>query len=80
MNFCEAEALLLLFSPKEYFLPSFLSSIKFFLKVFVYSKRNVLTMSFAPRDSHEAQVQFALERGMSALVGVMETQRLPYPF
>ncbi|KAK1308094.1 putative methyltransferase PMT2 [Acorus calamus] len=25
-------------------------------------KRNVLAMSFAPRDSHEAQVQFALER------------------
>lgn len=42
-------------------------------------KRNVLTMSFAPRDSHEAQVQFALERGVPALIGVMGTQRLPYP-
>ena len=29
-------------------------------------KRNILTMSFAPRDSHEAQVQFALERGVPA--------------
>jgi len=27
-------------------------------------KRNIITMSFAPRDSHEAQVQFALERGV----------------
>lgn len=42
-------------------------------------KRNVLTMSFAPRDSHEAQVQFALERGVPAVIGVMGTQRLPYP-
>ncbi|KAE8732248.1 putative methyltransferase PMT18 [Hibiscus syriacus] len=25
--------------------------------------KNILTMSFAPRDTHEAQVQFALERG-----------------
>lgn len=42
-------------------------------------KRNVLTMSFAPRDSHEAQVQFALERGVPAVIGVMGTQQLPYP-
>lgn len=42
-------------------------------------KRNVLTMSFAPRDSHEAQVQFALERGVPAVIGVMGTQWLPYP-
>eukprot|EP00252_Welwitschia_mirabilis_P020639 TRINITY_DN5095_c0_g1_i1.p1 TRINITY_DN5095_c0_g1~~TRINITY_DN5095_c0_g1_i1.p1 ORF type:complete len:616 (+),score=125.91 TRINITY_DN5095_c0_g1_i1:210-2057(+) len=42
-------------------------------------KRNVLAMSFAPRDSHEAQVQFALERGVPAVIGVIGTQRLPYP-
>ena len=29
-------------------------------------KKNVLAMSFAPRDSHVAQVQFALERGVPA--------------
>ncbi|KAH7295348.1 hypothetical protein KP509_27G043200 [Ceratopteris richardii] len=36
-------------------------------------------MSFAPRDSHEAQVQFALERGVPAMIGIMSTERLPYP-
>ena len=36
-------------------------------------------MSFAPRDTHEAQVQFALERGVPAMLGVMASQRLPYP-
>ncbi|PKA53053.1 putative methyltransferase PMT2 [Apostasia shenzhenica] len=42
-------------------------------------KQNVLTMSFAPRDSHEAQVQFALERGVPAVIGVLGTIKLPYP-
>ncbi|KAK9277975.1 hypothetical protein L1049_027532 [Liquidambar formosana] len=42
-------------------------------------KRNVIAMSFAPRDSHEAQVQFALERGVPALIGVLGTIKLPYP-
>ncbi|KAH9296001.1 hypothetical protein KI387_039589 [Taxus chinensis] len=42
-------------------------------------KRNVLTMSFAPRDSHEAQVHFALERGVPAVINVIGTARLPYP-
>eukprot|EP01018_Ginkgo_biloba_P012807 Gb_30749 [translate_table: standard] len=42
-------------------------------------KRNILTMSFAPRDSHEAQVQFALERGIPAMIGIMASQRIPYP-
>ncbi|KAJ1291275.1 hypothetical protein BS78_02G304200 [Paspalum vaginatum] len=42
-------------------------------------KRNVLAMSFAPRDSHEAQVQFALERGGPAVIGVLGTIKLPYP-
>ncbi|MQL88793.1 hypothetical protein Taro_021363, partial [Colocasia esculenta] len=41
--------------------------------------RNVLTMSIAPRDSHEAQVQFALERGVPAMIGVLASNRLPYP-
>ncbi|WJZ82631.1 hypothetical protein VitviT2T_002371 [Vitis vinifera] len=42
-------------------------------------KRNVLPMSFAPRDNHEAQVQFALERGVPAIIGVLGSIRLPYP-
>ncbi|GMN68504.1 hypothetical protein TIFTF001_037562 [Ficus carica] len=41
--------------------------------------RDILAMSFAPRDSHEAQVQFALERGVPALIGVLASIRLPYP-
>ncbi|KAJ8452341.1 hypothetical protein Cgig2_006146 [Carnegiea gigantea] len=41
-------------------------------------KKNVITMSFAPRDSHEAQVQFALERGVPAVIGVLGTIKLPY--
>ena len=39
----------------------------------------ILTMSVAPRDNHEAQVQFALERGIPAMIGVISIQRLPYP-
>ncbi|KAJ0051362.1 hypothetical protein Pint_01151 [Pistacia integerrima] len=42
-------------------------------------KRNVLAMSFAPRDNHEAQVQFALERGVPAIIGVLGSIHLPYP-
>ncbi|KAG0452739.1 hypothetical protein HPP92_025403 [Vanilla planifolia] len=42
-------------------------------------KRDILAMSFAPRDSHEAQVQFALERGIPAMIGVMASKRIPYP-
>lgn len=30
-------------------------------------KKNVIAMSFTPRDSHEAQVQLALERGVLAV-------------
>ncbi|KAI8540347.1 hypothetical protein RHMOL_Rhmol09G0256000 [Rhododendron molle] len=41
--------------------------------------RDILTVSFAPRDTHEAQVQFALERGVPALIGVLASKRLPYP-
>lgn len=39
----------------------------------------MIAMSFAPRDSHEAQVQFALERGVPAVIGVLGTIKLPYP-
>ncbi|KAK7358480.1 hypothetical protein VNO77_00408 [Canavalia gladiata] len=42
-------------------------------------KRDILAMSFAPRDTHEAQVQFALERGVPAMIGIMASQRMPYP-
>ncbi|KAI4367959.1 hypothetical protein MLD38_016580 [Melastoma candidum] len=41
--------------------------------------RGILTVSLAPRDNHEAQVQFALERGIPALLGIIATQRLPFP-
>ncbi|KAH7447140.1 hypothetical protein KP509_01G093300 [Ceratopteris richardii] len=41
--------------------------------------RDVLTMSFAPKDEHEAQVQLALERGIPAISSVMGTQRLVFP-
>ncbi|GAB2296594.1 hypothetical protein Dimus_030705 [Dionaea muscipula] len=42
-------------------------------------KKNVLAMSFAPRDNHEAQVHFALERGVPAVIGVLGSIHLPYP-
>ncbi|CAL1394667.1 unnamed protein product [Linum trigynum] len=42
-------------------------------------ERDVLTMSFAPKDEHEAQVQFALERGIPAISAVMGSKRLPFP-
>lgn len=45
---------------------------------FLFDK-DVLTMSFAPKDEHEAQVQFALERGIPAISSVMGTTRLPFP-
>ncbi|XP_024517494.1 probable methyltransferase PMT7 [Selaginella moellendorffii] len=40
---------------------------------------DIQTMSFAPLDSHENQIQFALERGIPALVAALGTKRLPYP-
>ncbi|KAH8942714.1 hypothetical protein BDL97_13G008000 [Sphagnum fallax] len=42
-------------------------------------KKDILTMSMAPRDSHKAQIQFALERGIPAFVGILGTQRLQFP-
>lgn len=41
--------------------------------------RNVITMSFAPKDEHEAQIQFALERGIPATLSVIGTQKLAFP-
>ena len=45
---------------------------------FLFDK-DVLTMSLAPKDEHEAQAQFALERWIPAISAVMGTQRLPFP-
>jgi hypothetical protein len=42
-------------------------------------RKNVLTMSFAPRDTHVSQIQFALERGVPAILGIMAENRMPYP-
>lgn len=41
--------------------------------------RNVLTMSVAPKDVHENQIQFALERGVPAMAAAFATRRLLYP-
>ncbi|XP_071705889.1 probable methyltransferase PMT23 [Rutidosis leptorrhynchoides] len=41
--------------------------------------KDVITMSFAPKDEHEAQIQFALERGIPATLSVIGTQRLTFP-
>lgn len=40
---------------------------------------NIETMSFAPKDGHENQIQFALERGIRAMVSAIATKQLPYP-
>ncbi|KAI3474936.1 hypothetical protein Pfo_030247 [Paulownia fortunei] len=40
---------------------------------------NIIAMSLAPNDVHENQIQFALERGIPATLGVLATRRLPYP-
>ncbi|KAL7203537.1 hypothetical protein ACSBR2_016756 [Camellia fascicularis] len=40
---------------------------------------DMLTLSFAPRDSHKSQIQFALERGIPAFVAMLGTRRLPFP-
>ncbi|KAL8119793.1 hypothetical protein AgCh_017055 [Apium graveolens] len=41
--------------------------------------KDVITMSFAPKDEHEAQIQFALERGIPAILSVVGTQQLTFP-
>ncbi|XP_021767324.1 probable methyltransferase PMT13 [Chenopodium quinoa] len=40
---------------------------------------NIMALSFAPRDSHKSQIQFALERGLPAFVAMLGTRRLPFP-
>ncbi|XP_014496241.1 probable methyltransferase PMT3 [Vigna radiata var. radiata] len=40
---------------------------------------DVIAMSLAPNDVHQNQIQFALERGIPAYLGVLGTLRLPYP-
>lgn len=41
--------------------------------------KDVIPMSFAPKDEHEAQIQFALERGIPAILSVIGTQKLTFP-
>ncbi|KAJ9553423.1 hypothetical protein OSB04_017468, partial [Centaurea solstitialis] len=43
------------------------------------TSRDVLTLSVAPKDVHENQIQFALERGVPAMVSAFATKRLLYP-
>ncbi|CAH9087984.1 unnamed protein product [Cuscuta europaea] len=40
---------------------------------------DIIAMSLAPNDVHQNQIQFALERGIPASLGVLGTKRLPYP-
>lgn len=40
---------------------------------------DVLTLSIAQKDAYEDQIQFALERGVPAMVALFATHRLPYP-
>lgn len=40
---------------------------------------DIHTVSFAPKDGHENQIQFALERGVSAMISVLATKQLPFP-
>ncbi|CAH9101788.1 unnamed protein product [Cuscuta europaea] len=44
------------------------------------AKRNVVTLSISPRkDANANQIQFALERGVSAMIAGLETRRLMFP-
>ncbi|KAI0498369.1 hypothetical protein KFK09_021610 [Dendrobium nobile] len=45
---------------------------------YLFSK-NAITMSIAPKDVHENQIQFALERGVPAMAAAFTTRRLLYP-
>ncbi|KAK6913063.1 putative S-adenosyl-L-methionine-dependent methyltransferase [Dillenia turbinata] len=40
---------------------------------------DIISMSLAPNDVHENQIQFALERGIPSTLGVLGIRRLPYP-
>jgi Leucine-rich repeat (LRR) protein len=64
MNFCEAEALLLLFSSSEYFLPSFLSSMKKLkvLIVFNYGSKRTIVKNLPALSSLTQLKTLRLER------------------
>ncbi|KAM2568816.1 hypothetical protein TB2_009007 [Malus domestica] len=40
---------------------------------------DIQTMSFAPKDGHENQIHFALERGIGAMISAIATKQMPYP-
>ncbi|RZC82735.1 hypothetical protein C5167_045520 [Papaver somniferum] len=40
---------------------------------------DIQTMSFAPKDGHENQIQFTLERGIGAMISSMSLNQLPFP-
>ncbi|CAI5954302.1 unnamed protein product [Closterium sp. NIES-65] len=42
-------------------------------------RQGMITVSLGPRDGFRGQAQFALERGLPALVGILATMRLPFP-
>ena len=42
--------------------------------VAIYQKKMTFNMSFAPKDEHEAQMQFALEQEIHATLSVIGTQ------
>jgi hypothetical protein len=42
-------------------------------------QRNATTLSMSPKDVNENQIQFALERGVPAMVATFTTHRLLYP-
>ncbi|KAI4337873.1 hypothetical protein L6164_016240 [Bauhinia variegata] len=42
-------------------------------------ERHVITLSIAPKDVHENQIQLALERGVPAMVALFATHRLLFP-
>ncbi|GLJ19563.1 hypothetical protein SUGI_0353570 [Cryptomeria japonica] len=41
--------------------------------------RGIITLSLESKDNHEAQVQFALEWGILAILGIISIQLLSYP-
>ncbi|KAM0993503.1 hypothetical protein ACFX2A_009282 [Malus domestica] len=40
---------------------------------------DIQTMSFAPKDGHENQIHFALERGIGAMISAIATKQMPCP-
>lgn len=40
---------------------------------------SIETTSFAPKDDHENQIQFALERRIGATISAIAPKQLPYP-